>query len=65
MCHLVRCQTTESRDEAVLDTVKDVMPPQVRHADCMPAQHMQLHLSPVAAEAPWHCAKLQMVIRHS
>lgn len=26
--HLVRCQTQESRDEAVLDTVKDVMPPQ-------------------------------------
>jgi len=28
LCHLARCQTTESRDEAVLDTVKDVMPPQ-------------------------------------
>ena len=28
MVHLARCQTTESRDEAVLDTVKDVMPPQ-------------------------------------
>jgi hypothetical protein len=28
MCHLARCQTMESREEAVLDTVKEVMPPQ-------------------------------------
>lgn len=28
LCHLARCQTMESREEAVLDTVKDVMPPQ-------------------------------------
>lgn len=28
LSHLVRCQTAESRDEAVLDTVKEVMPPQ-------------------------------------
>lgn len=28
LSHLVRCQTAESRDEAVLDTVKAVMPPE-------------------------------------
>jgi hypothetical protein len=32
MQHLVRCQTMESREEAVLDTVKEVMPPKVRSA---------------------------------
>lgn len=30
--HLVKCQTVEPRDEAVLHTVKDVMPPEVRSA---------------------------------
>eukprot|EP00775_Hariotina_reticulata_P003269 gene3269-3546_t len=28
LSHLVKCQTAESRDDAVLHTVKDVMPPQ-------------------------------------
>lgn len=28
LSHLVRCKTAETREEAVLDTVKDVMPPQ-------------------------------------
>jgi hypothetical protein len=28
LSHLVRCQTAESRDDAVLDTVKAVMPPE-------------------------------------
>eukprot|EP00878_Enallax_costatus_P017535 GHUV01018420.1.p1 GENE.GHUV01018420.1~~GHUV01018420.1.p1 ORF type:complete len:502 (+),score=164.21 GHUV01018420.1:1083-2588(+) len=28
LSHLVKCQTVESRDEAVLHTVKDVMPPE-------------------------------------
>jgi hypothetical protein len=28
LSHLMRCQTAESRDEAVADTVKSVMPPE-------------------------------------
>lgn len=34
--HLIRCQTQETREEAVLDTVKDVMPPKVGWC-CLPA----------------------------